>query len=115
MHSGMKLLLLITLFTGIIVFTSCDNITNIKPEQIDGFRVHLDKKTITDSSQLLFVVNHKVISDSLFGRIKLGHIDSVAVSKDSKSINRYSSDNYHGLVEIFGNEKILTDLILGTP
>jgi len=111
----LRVILFISFFAGIFSFASCDNITNIKPEQIDGFRVHLDKKTITDSSQLLFVVNHKVISDSLFGRIKLGHIDSVAVSKDSKSINRYSSDNYHGLVEIFGNEKILTDLILGTP
>ena len=111
MHSGMKLLLLITLFTGIIVFTSCDNITNIEPEQIDGFRVHLDEKTINNYHHLIFVVNHKVIPDSLFGRINPAHIDSIAVSKDSASINRYSSDNYHGLIEIFGNDKILTDLM----
>jgi hypothetical protein len=107
----MKFLLLITFFTGITVFISCDNITNIEPEQIDGFRVHLDKKTINNNHHLLFVVNHKVVPDSLFGRINPAHIDSIAVSKDSESINRYSSDNYHGLVEIFGNDKILTDLM----
>ena len=106
----MKLHIFLFLLALTIFSSSCTDITNVTPEQIDEIVVKLNRKTLSNNGQLLFVVNHHVISDSLFRHIKLVHIDSVAGSKDPDAIKRYSEKPFHGLLEIFGNEKILTDL-----
>lgn len=111
----MKLHIVLFLLALTIFSSSCTDITNVTSEQIDEIVVKLNRKTISNNGQLLIVVNHHVISDSLFRRIKLANIDSVAGSKDPESIKRYSDKTYHGLIEIFGNEKILTDLTPDTP
>jgi hypothetical protein len=50
MYSRIKNTLVVS-FSAIAMFsTSCDGITNVSPEQLDGFTVNLDTKAINDNN-----------------------------------------------------------------
>jgi hypothetical protein len=93
--------------------SACTDITNVTPDQLEEYTVRLDgpgSKKVKKDLNILLVVNHQVVSDSLINRIRLQYVDSISVSRDIASITRYDSGNFDRLVEVFGDEKILTDL-----
>ena len=93
--------------------SACTDITNVTPDQLEEYTVRLDgpgSKKFKGDLNFLLVINHQVVSDSLIYRIRPEYIDSISVSRDIASITRYSSGNFDSLLEVFGNEKILTDL-----
>jgi hypothetical protein len=93
--------------------SACTDIINVTPDQLEEFTVRFDgpgSKKFTGDINLLLVINHQVVSDSLLNRIRPEYIDSISVSSDITSITRYESGSFDRLLEVFGNEKILTDL-----
>ena len=105
------------LVIAIMVFniSSCSDsgITNISKEQLKEHSIMLDgpgSKIINEEEQPLWVLNDKVISSEFLIRIKPKHIDSISVLKGDAAIEYYGKDGKNGVVKIYANKKIFTDL-----
>ena len=67
-------------------------------------------KTLTENVQPLFVLNGEIISKTLAGRLKPTYIDSITILKRNAAKQRYGKKGQQGVVQIFANDKIRTDL-----
>ncbi|PWN06313.1 hypothetical protein [Rhodohalobacter mucosus] len=103
---------LIIILGSLLVLPSCSDVTSISGEQLEGFTVTLDKRSpgINYESQPLWVINGEIITESPLQRMKPAYIDSIVILHKEAAIEAYGEKGKNGVVQIFADKRILTDL-----
>lgn len=107
---SIKLVIVIVLFN--VSSCSDSDITNVSKQQLEDYTFKLDGtgSIINKDNQPLFVLNDKVTSREFLKRIKPDLIDSIVIQKGDVATERYGKDGKNGVVKIYADSKVYTDL-----
>ena len=106
-HTSISFLVLI--FILLLVLPSCSDVTSISGEQLDSFTVTLDP-AINNADQPLWIINGEIITVTPLQRMKPAYIDSIVILKDEAALEYFSEKGKSGVVQIYADKRILTDL-----
>jgi hypothetical protein len=97
---------------SLLVLTSCSDVTSISGEQLEGFTVTLDKRSpgINFENLPLWVINGEIISEAPLQRMNPAYIDSIVILHKDAAMEAYGDRGKNGVVQIYADKRILTDL-----